>query len=161
MLRLLRLIVRGIGSGLAGTLAMSAVMLAAGRLGLMGEQPPDRMSGWLLAGVDPIHREEKQDAVASALHLAIGASLGVVFAVLRRVLPAVRRRGAGPVFGLGVWAAAYAGILPGIGLMPPPRRDRTDRQLSMVLAHLVFGAVLGLLTRSIGRQRPEPARREA
>jgi hypothetical protein len=29
--------------------------------------------------------------------------------------------------------------------MPPPGRDRPDRQVSMLVGHVIFGAVLGSL----------------
>lgn len=140
--------VRGAASGSAATVAMSALMLAAGRAGLVGRQPPEaivRRAGDALG-------HEPQGAAAGALgslaHLGFGASVGVVAALL----PA---RGAGPARGVAlsllVYVASYRGWVPALGALPPADRDRPDRQAVLVTAHLVYGAVLGALDR---RHRP-------
>lgn len=43
------------------------------------------------------------------------------------------------------WLVNYGGWIPVLGILPPPHRDRTDRQATMIVAHLVYGAVLGAL----------------
>ena len=45
-----------------------------------------------------------------------------------------------------VWVASYFGWVPKLGLMKPPTRDRPDRSLVMLGAHLIFGGVLGKLS---------------
>ena len=147
MTRMVGGILRGSWAGVVATLFMSAVMLGAGRLGLMGEQPPERIGGRILGRLDPFHSEEERDVAGSALHLAIGAGLGVVFGLLRRFAPGMRLPGTGVIYALGVWAASYAGVLPAVGLMPPPHRDRPGRPVAMIAAHVVFGIVLGRLMR--------------
>jgi hypothetical protein len=45
--------------------------------------------------------------------------------------------------------------LPALGLMPPPRRDRPGRPTAMIVAHLVYGTVLGSLAdRRVPRRPP-------
>jgi hypothetical protein len=44
-----------------------------------------------------------------------------------------------------VWGASYAGSIPAVGILPPPDDDRTDRQRTMVIAHWIFGAVVGIV----------------
>jgi hypothetical protein len=53
---------------------------------------------------------------------------------------------AGAVFGSMVWAASYMGWVPALGIMPPAHRDRPDRPWSMLTAHWIYGATLGLRT---------------
>ena len=54
----------------------------------------------------------------------------------------------GMLFGGLVWVASYFSWVPALRVMPPPTRDRPARSLTMLAAHLVFGAVLGRLARS-------------
>ena len=131
----------GAAAGLISTCTMTAVMAIARGVGVLGEPPPRMISRRLLArlGVGP-SRGRALDRVTAAAHLGFGAVMGTLFAL------GSRRRGAvlqGAVFGLGVWAVSYAGLLPKLGLMPRPSVDRPGRPLSMVLAHLVYGGTLG------------------
>lgn len=141
----------GAGAGSVATVAMSALMLAAQKAGLEGEQPPEAIVEAVLDAGDVDRSERTENALASVGHLAFGASCGAVYALLRRWLdtpgPEV---GHGAGFGLAVWAVSYQGWIPALGILPPPRRDRSDRQITMVLGHLVYGAILGAL---VGRTR--------
>jgi len=142
---------RGSLAGLAGTVAMSAVMLAARKTGLMGKMPPERITE---AGLRVLHvktSERAENALATVAHLGYGAGVGVLFSVAARTaglpLPGAV---AGALYGLLVWGVSYVGWIPALGIMPPPQRDRRQRQTSMVVAHLVYGSVLGAL---LGRRR--------
>jgi hypothetical protein len=161
-------------SGGAATLAMSGAMLAAGRLGLMGEYPPERIArrGLRDTGWGPISAEQLDGPVGAALHVAFGAMLGAAFAAgiapavgaLRRRLPArpspaVVLPIAGVAFGSVVWAVSYWGLIPSLGILPPPDRDRPDRQVAMLAAHWVFGASLGLALAALADAGLGPADR--
>lgn len=61
------------------------------------------------------------------------------------MLPANAATGA--AFGLAVWAAGYEGWVPAMGVLPPAHRDKRSRALTMLAAHLVYGAVLGVASR--------------
>jgi hypothetical protein len=68
---------------------------------------------------------------------------------------------------MGVWASSYLGWLPAAGLHPPAQREAAGRTAMTVGAHVVWGAVLGLLTDQLaGRpdsrdgRRPQPVRPE-
>ncbi len=54
------------------------------------------------------------------------------------------------MFGSGIWVVSYWGWLPSLGILPPPDRDRVDRQASMLVAHLVFGLALGSAVAGFG-----------
>ena len=157
---------RGTIAGAMATLAMSAVMLVAGRLGLLPEQPPRTIVRRILRR-PPLVDSDGIDALASAAHLAFGAGTGSLFALATRPLPI---RGAmapfaGVVFALGLWVGSYAGWVPAMGLLPPPDRDRPGRQAAMIGAHVAFGAALGTLVAVLRRdagsdtqaQRPSSA----
>ena len=133
---------RGAAAGALATAAMSALMLAAGRAGLMGRQPPEaivRQAG-ALTGTEP--RGRTADVLASVAHLGFGAVTGAGHGLLPPARHPVAR---GVVLGTGVYAVSYAGWVPALGALPPADRDRPPRQLAMLAAHVVFGAVLGAL----------------
>jgi hypothetical protein len=135
-------IARGSLAGAAATAAMSAVMLAAGRVGRMGGQPPEAIVRRVgqLTGREPQGRSA--DALASAMHLAFGVGTGALYGLL----PAPRRPVArGVLTGLAVYTASYAGWVPALGALPEADHDRRDRQTVMTAAHVVYGAVLGAL----------------
>ncbi len=140
--------------GTVGTAAMSAVMLSSQRLGLMGQQPPQKIAEAALAkaGAEGV-TEDEENLLATVAHFGFGASMGALFGLLHhRARPSVPPAATGLAFGLAVWALAYKGVVPALGIMPPPERDRRGRPGSMVLGHLVWGAATGLV---VGRLSQE------
>ena len=136
---------RGAAAGVVATGVMSLLMVAARRAGLMGRMPPEKITARLLRSAGLPHGRRTQDAAATALHFGFGAGAGALFGatVRRSRLPPVL---AGSVFGAGVWLVSYMGWVPALGIMPPPQDDRPGRPQSMLLAHLVYGGVLGALS---------------
>ncbi len=151
-----------IGGGV-GTVAMSLVMLGARRAGLVGELPPGRMAAALYDAVGLQARPRwARNALAVMLHLDFGAAAGGLFALLRGrlrlpVAPALQ----GIAYGVVVWLVSYMGWVPAVGLMPAATRDEPRRPVVMVLAHGVYGAVLGALVGRRSRRRGAPPLRQA
>lgn len=146
----LRGLLTGALGGAFGTAAMSGVMLAAQQAGLMHAQPPEAITAAALnaTGVRP-RNAQTQDVLAGLFHLAFGVGAGSVFGVRHRagsmrVHPVI----GGIAYATLVWAASYQGWVPALGIMPPASRDEPGRPPTMVLAHWVYGAVLGAV---IGR----------
>lgn len=138
---------RGAGAGAAATLPMSGVMLAAGKAGLMGKQPPETIFESMLGALRfPIPDEKTEGPLVVAAHIGYGMLAGAAFGLLwRRAgfrLPAFLG-GAG--YGVLLWALSYHGWIPALHIMPPPERDRPGRPASMIAAHVVYGAALGAL----------------
>ena len=149
----IRRLEEGVTAGALATVPMSGVMLVAQRVGLMGEQPPQKITNAALdaADITPTHRGRQLAALVA--HVGFGASVGGVFSLLRPSRPTLGRAALeGAVFGTAVWAASYAGVIPKLGIMPSPEHDRPGRPSSMVVAHWVFGAVLGTIV-AIRRSR--------
>ena len=146
----------GAVAGSLATVAMSAVMFGAKRLGLMGEMPPEKITARFLDRLGWTSRSGgTQDLMAAIAHVGFGAAAGSLFAILeRRFRPPAPPVLAGVVFGTGVWLISYQGWVPALGLMAPPSRDRPGRPQSMLVAHLVFGSVLGALLGRPPRERP-------
>ena len=135
----------GAVAGMAGAIAMSGLlMLPAQRIGLLGTQPPRRMSDRALAALRLGHRpsERERQIGTSVVHLAVGAAGGALIGIVREVTD---RRGPGMLVGAavggGLWAANYIALAPALELFPPPHRDRPGRPPVMFAAHLLYGAV--------------------
>ncbi len=149
MQKYLARLLTGAVSGLAATAAMSLAMWGAKRVGLLGEPPPRKLTRQLLSPLGAAApRGKGLDAAALVAHFSYGAAVGGLFGLV----PGSPGRARGLLYGLGVWSANYAGILPGLGLMPPARRDRPGRPTSMIASHLVYGAALATIQR---RLRPD------
>lgn len=146
---------RGFAGGLVATLAMSAVMLGAQKLGLVGRLPPRKITNAALGafGLRRQTSEPTQRALATINHFAFGGVCGALFGLAHEVwrVRAPSSHGvrghrapiaAGIAFGSAVWAVSYAGWVPALGIMARPTRDRPGRQPALVLAHWVYGAAL-------------------
>jgi hypothetical protein len=140
---------RGALAGAAATGAMTAVMFGAQRAGLLGRMPPHKITATALRWVRPwTTSRRKTKALASMGHLGFGMAAGALYGALAGRTGDRRPSVPGGLgFGALVWVASYAGWLPSLGLMPAPHRDRPGRPPAMLLAHLVYGAVLSALAR--------------
>jgi hypothetical protein len=156
-------LVAGVIGGCLGTAAMSAVMLAAQRAGLLGEQPPERITAVLLQSVGVRARGGvTQDTLAVALHVGFGTALGVPLGLLRRHLGQPRWAAlVGVVYGGLVWAVSYKGWIPALHILPPPERDRPGRRVTMLVAHGVYGGLLGVVCAMAPARQRGKARRSA
>jgi uncharacterized membrane protein YagU involved in acid resistance len=79
-----------------------------------------------------------------ALHFGFGTVGGGLYAPLAQVLPGppvVR----GIVYALGVWASSYLGWIPAANILPPAHKHPAGRNLLMIVAHIVWGSILGIL----------------
>ena len=146
-------IISGFGAGVIATLPMSLAMLLMHRLLRPQERyplPPRAITARLLGrrksnaltrhGLDT----SELNALTVGAHFAYGGLCGLIFAFAQRVVPLPRVL-TGLVFGVAVWAGSYLAWLPALGLLSPATAHPPRRTAVMVVAHLVWGASLGLL----------------
>jgi hypothetical protein len=147
-------------AGLLATVPMSVFLLAMQRLMPRHERYPLPPFGQITNSLanklglgftknSPPHR-----AVTGAAHFSYGSAAGAVYASLPSPL---RRRPApwlsGLLFGLGIWFASYMGWLPALRILPPADHQPRERAAVMVIAHLVWGLVTGVLVNAwLGRR---------
>jgi hypothetical protein len=130
--------ITGFAAGALATIPMTGEFWIAWRRGLIDEIPPHKAIRSVAA-----HLAEPQLSWVSAVaHLAVGGVAGAAYGV---VVPK-RLRGApsGVVFGLGVWATGYEIVMPAATDIAPAHRDKRSRAATIFIAHVIFGAVLGL-----------------
>ena len=148
--------VGGAIAGLGATIVMSAAMLAARRAGLTRTLPPERIAEAAIEeATDRPARPVERTFVASVAHLGFGAAAGAVFGVIRHAA-GIRGRVASVagalLFANIVYLTSYQGWVPALRIMPPASRDDTGRVGTMVVAHWVYGAMLGALAWLLGRR---------
>ncbi len=134
----------GAGAGLVAVVPMSGVMFAAQRVGPVGELDPEIITeaGLGAAGVEA--SETTRDLLSSLAHLGFGAGMGALYGL---VSPRLARAPllTGALYGLVVCGASYQGWIPALGIAPPLSERGPARRSMQVLAHVVYGAVLGQL----------------
>ncbi|MFI7702054.1 DUF6789 family protein [Nonomuraea sp. NPDC049480] len=148
----MRNLVKGAVSGTVATAAMSVVMVAGSRVGLMRDQPPKRIARAALPGHK--HRPKAGEGVVGALaHVGFGATAGGLFGLLARGhrIPAA----AGVGYALTIWISSYEGWIPSLDILPPISGDRPGRPMVMAMGHVVYGATLALTLSGLNARRPK------
>lgn len=137
-------------AGLIATAPMTAAMELMYRWLPRHERyplPPSEITAELThrAGIDRSIDSEDHIALTLLNHFAYGAAAGAVSAPLERYLPfAPPLRGM--AFGLIVWTVSYLGLMPMLGILRPATEHPAGRNALMIIAHLVWGSVLGILS---------------
>ena len=141
----MRAATQGLISGTIATLGMSLPFYIFKKSGLQGEHPPKRVMQGLIKAIGETPDEPKLSVLTAVGHLGFGMLAGSLFAAVREKLGSKRQPAlVGAAYGLGIWALSYKGVVPALRFMPPPEKDRPGRVFSNVLAHLVYGSLLGI-----------------
>ena len=109
--------------------------------------PPSQITANLTAKIGVRDQMDRGQHVALTLlnHFAYGAGVGALYAPMANKVPmppAVKGIG----YGLLVWLVSYLGLLPAVGLLRPATQQPEGRNVLMIAAHVVWGAVAGILT---------------
>jgi uncharacterized membrane protein YagU involved in acid resistance len=154
--RMIEAIVQGFLSGLLATGPMTAAMkLMHQRLPRHERHPlPPRkitMEMARRAEVEQHMSRTHRTAATWASHFGYGSVVGALYGALCRkgIGPGF---GSGTLYGLAVWAVSYLGILPALGILKPATRHPPRRTALMIVAHVVWGIVLGGLMRRLQRE---------
>ena len=145
---------RGAAAGFAATVPMTVVMEAL-RAARPAEQqrrmPPREVVDRAIDKATETTRQaatlDRSDrfAITTIVHLGFGAVAGAVYGAT----VGSRRSSvlSGIAYGVAVWALAYGVGLPSLRLHPAAAHDTKDRNEVLVSSHVVWGAVLGKLTK--------------
>lgn len=141
-------------AGFAATVAMTAVMNRLHRRLPPGERyplPPREITERLLPAApnDGVLKDS-----ATAAHHAYGAVGGALMAAAAPGIGPMR----GAIAGAGVWAASYFGWIPAAHILTPAYRHPVRRNVLMITAHLVWGAVTAASVRELHAARSSTLR---
>jgi uncharacterized membrane protein YagU involved in acid resistance len=145
--------------GLTATLPMTIAMEAMFRRLSLPQRyplPPRAISMRLADAIGVRHELNERERLSVTLlnHFGYGTAAGAVYGLLaRRVLSGAL---GGAVYGLGVWAGSYLGLLPATGLYPPATEESARRNALMIAAHVVWGATLGTVTEALAQDDANP-----
>lgn len=151
----------GGAAGFAACGPMTVLMEAAGRLLPPEEQeplPPRQITERAAEKADVADdmTEEQRAVAATVNHFGYGTSSGAAYAAVAEHIP-LPPAARGVAFALGLWAASYLGWLPAAGLYRPATRDSAGRNALMITAHVVWGAVLGVVEEELSGRSRRPA----
>lgn len=142
-------LLNGALAGCIATAPMTAVMEALFRWLPRGNKyplPPSEITTKVArdTGLHENVDHETHLFVTLVNHFAYGAAAGAIYGPLAPAvpLPAALR---GIAWGLIVWLVSYLGLLPALGILRPATEHPPARNLLMIAAHGVWGAVLGVL----------------
>ena len=153
--------VRGASAGLVATAPMTIAMEAMFRLLPQREQyalPPSHITAEVTDKVGLNEDLDRHEHISITLvsHFAYGAAAGALYGPIanalhtRRAVPSLMT---GIGWGLTVWSVSYLGLLPAVGLLRPATQHPVGRNVLMITAHVIWGAVLGTFTERMQRSR--------
>jgi uncharacterized membrane protein YagU involved in acid resistance len=151
-------IATGALAGLAATAPMTAAMELMHRWLPWRQQhalPPRTITMRTLhkIGIGVPNDEAERLAATLVSHFGYGASAGAIYGLAAPEIPAPHAvKGVG--YGLLVWAGSYLGLLPALGLMSTATRQPAERNTLMIVAHVIWGAALGLMTERLQQKPP-------
>ncbi|RIK88572.1 MAG: hypothetical protein DCC67_00545 [Planctomycetota bacterium] len=142
-------VIRGGIAGAIATAPMTWTMKAADRYvprQSQGRLPPRQITEHALEKAAVKHRlaNDHIDALTVAAHYGFGAAAGGLLGAAAGRLP-LPRPIAGAAVGMAVWAASYLGWLPAAKVRRSAIEEPAGRNMQMIVAHLVWGAVAGSL----------------
>src|SRR5215211_4579843 len=146
-------LVQGAAAGWMATAPMTIFMELAWRLLPTREKyplPPRMITRQLgrQLGLKQRMNRRSETATTLFLHFAFGATVGMIYAALEENIP-VRSYVKGIVAGLLVWSGSYLGWIPAAKILPSATRQPWHRNLLMIVAHIVWGIVLGLIIQKL------------
>lgn len=139
----------GAVAGFLATAPMTVAMEAMRRLLPAREQyplPPSTITAELTeeTGLRQHMNQEEHRALTLLNHFGYGTGTGALYGLFagKLNLPPVL---SGIAYGLAVWSVSYLGLLPALGLFRPAGDQPARRNALMIVAHIIWGAVLGSL----------------
>lgn len=149
----LRKLIKGAVAGFVATAPMSVFMLVGWTLLPRREKyplPPRLITEEITerAGIEKQMSEDQLVGLTIFSHFGYGAMFGAIYAMFDKSM-AMPSSLSSAVTGLAVWAGSYLGWLPALGILRSAVRHPWRRNLLMILAHVVWGVILGEVTRKL------------
>jgi uncharacterized membrane protein YagU involved in acid resistance len=148
---------QGAAAGLIATLPMTIFMQAAW-MQLPARElhplPPRQITRKFLKQLG-VHRRLSQTSQAVLtwlLHFLFGAMAGSLYGIMEEKFP-IRNPVKGSLAGMTLWTGSYLGWIPALGILPPATRHPWRMNLLMIVAHLIWGVSLGVLSKELNSEK--------
>ncbi len=145
----------GMIAGCVATVPMTLFLLGAHRFLPRWQRyalPPEEVTKELAQRVHLERYLDKPRLLASSLvfHFGYGATMGGLYGPLSELirLPAFLK---GALFGIAIWAASYLGWMPLARISVEAPHEPLQRNLMMIIAHIIWGSVTGILAKRLHR----------
>ncbi|GER87739.1 membrane protein [Dictyobacter vulcani] len=144
----------GAAAGGIATIPMSLFMLAAHKFLPDWQKdalPPEKVTGEVAERANIDLNKPALLGTTLTAHLGYGASMGslyITFASKLKLPPLLK----GSLFGVGVWAASYMGWLPAGKFLAAGTNETQERNMLMIIAHLIWGGVTGVVADQLEKQ---------
>lgn len=150
----LKRIIAGALAGAVAAIPMGLMMIGLNRAVSLRAEPPKQITGRLMRRLGigrAVRMGRTWEPTTWAAHLGYGAATASVYPLITRPL-AIPRVLWGMLFALGVWAASYMGLLPAANILPPAHKQPARRNAVMILSHMLWGSLIGILTNTFERK---------
>ena len=150
-------LLKGAVAGFIGTGPMTASMIIGWRLLPAQEKyplPPRQITGEVAErlGIEDRMNENELSAISLGSHFVYRALSGALYGLLNgtiRLQPSLK----GILAGLAVWTGSYLGWIPAVGILPPATRHPWRRNLLMIIAHIAWGATMGMVFKKLNSKK--------
>ena len=149
---LIRAGMNGSIAGAVATTTMTGFMRLTQQTGFyQKELPPTKVTraATKTLGVEQFVSSEGETLLTGLAHWAFGMVGGAVFGVVSKTNNRIPARFGGLVFGLLVWMVSYMGWIPALRILPMPWNERGKHGLMPFIAHVIYGATLGIVVRRL------------
>ncbi|WP_228845265.1 DUF1440 domain-containing protein [Phototrophicus methaneseepsis] len=148
--------IKGAFAGLIATVPMTISMMAMRRWlpwWQKGPLPPHEVTRNTLRAMNLDAVEDKHHLAATvAAHFSYGAGVGALYPFVDQLpLPNMLK---GSLYGIGVWMFSYLGWLPATGILEPATEKPSQRNVLMIVAHVVWGVGLSFLFDNLYKGQP-------
>ncbi|GCE18648.1 DUF1440 domain-containing protein [Dictyobacter kobayashii] len=149
-------LIGAVAGGIA-TIPMTFFMLAAHKALPTWQKdalPPEKITAEIAARADVSIDKPQLLGSSLAAHLGYGATMGSLYMTFTRkwAFPPLLK---GSLFGLGIWVGSYMGWLPAANFAAAGTNETQQRNILMIIAHLIWGGVTGLLADQLENQLGE------
>lgn len=150
----------GAVGGLIAGLITSGVMFIGRDAGWLKPTLSDAAQDWLdetFAARDR-YGDDGAELIEQAGHYAASVGLGAAYGAFRPYVPLPGVL-SGALFGAGMYAVGVAGVLPEIGVTKGEPNEEPGVPTQRFATHLLFGAVMGLVSDALNDRRVKVRRR--
>jgi len=150
-------LVAGIAAGIAGGLVKLGWenLLPPRTPARNATNPPQRLLEQLGVPASVTHAtytysKQQIPYVSLLMHFGFSITFALAYQVLGRRMP-ILRAGQGTLFGLGVWGAYHAVLMPMMGTIPSVKDQPIDEHVSEILGHMIWMWSVDRIEASMGR----------